>query len=73
MTGVVWANVVLAIPFLIAFIAVPLWMTFRRPNIGADHTQAHSYLRAKAALAAAEASAPGRVTSDARHDHRVAA
>jgi hypothetical protein len=73
MTGVVWANVLLAIPFLIAFIAVPLWMTFRRPSIGTDHTQAHSYLRAKTALAALDASAPGRVTSDARHDHRIAA
>ena len=73
MSGVVWANVVLAIPFLIAFIAVPLWMTFRRPNIGADHSQAHSYLRAKAALATLDASARGRATSDARHEHRVAA
>jgi hypothetical protein len=73
MTGVVWANVVLAIPFLIAFIAVPLWMTFRYPSTGADHTQAHSYLHAKAALAAVDVSAPGRVTSDARHDHRIAA
>jgi hypothetical protein len=69
MTGVVWANVVLAIPFLIAFIAVPLWMTFRRPNVGADHSQAHAYLRAKAALAAVT---PGRATDDA-HEHRIAA
>jgi hypothetical protein len=68
MTAVVWANVALAIPFLLAFIAVPLWMTFRRPNAGADHSRAHTYLRAKAAFAA-----PSRVTSDVRPEHRVAA
>jgi hypothetical protein len=37
MTGVVWANLLLAVPFLIAFIGVPLWMTFRRPQSAADH------------------------------------
>jgi hypothetical protein len=68
MTAVVWANVALAIPFLLAFIAVPLWMTFRRPNTGADHSRAHTYLRAKAAFAA-----PSRLSSDVRHEHRAAA
>ena len=31
MTAVVWANILLTLPFLIAFIAVPLWWTFKRP------------------------------------------
>ena len=68
MTTVVWANVALAIPFLLAFIAVPLWMTFRRPNTATDHSQAHTYLRVKAAFAA-----PRRVSSGVRHEHRAAA
>ena len=73
MTAVVWANVLLAIPFLIAFIGIPLWMTFRRPQTGADHSQARAYLRAKAALASTAVAAPGRVTVDTRHADRVAA
>jgi hypothetical protein len=51
MTALVWANILLAIPFLIAFIGIPLWMTFRRPDTGADHSRAHAYLAAKTALA----------------------
>jgi hypothetical protein len=47
MTAIVWINLVLTIPFLVAFIGVPLWMTFRTPQIGPDHAQAHAYLRAK--------------------------
>jgi hypothetical protein len=46
---VVLANLTLAIPFLVAFIAIPLWMTFKHPDTGADHTQARRYLRARAA------------------------
>jgi hypothetical protein len=74
MTAVVWANVLLAIPFLIAFIGVPLWLTFRRPHTGPDHTQARTYLRAKSALASAgaPARAPSRFSSGT-HSHRAAA
>ena len=73
MTAVVWANVALAIPFLLAFIGIPLWMTFRRPHTGPGHSQAHAYLRAKAALARASTATPGRAISDTRHAGRVAA
>ena len=73
MTAVVWANVALAIPFLLVWIGIPLWMTFRRPQTGADHSQARAYLRARAALASTTAAAPGRVTVDTRHADRVAA
>lgn len=47
MTAVVWANILLAIPFLGAFIGIPLWMTFKRPQTGADHAEARAYLRAR--------------------------
>ena len=47
--AVLLANIVLAIPFLVAFIGIPLWMTFARPETGADHTRAQRYLRARAA------------------------
>jgi hypothetical protein len=56
MTAVVWANILLAVPFLIAFIAVPMWLTFTRPNTAPDHTQARAYLRAREALAEARPS-----------------
>lgn len=67
MTAVVWANVLLAIPFLIAFIAIPLWITHRRQST-TDHSRAHAYLAAKAALAeagtapVASGTRPGRRT-----------
>ena len=73
MTAVVWANVALAIPFLLVWIGIPLWMTFRHPQTGTDHSQARAYLRARAALASTTAAAPGRVTVDTRHADRVAA
>jgi hypothetical protein len=74
MTAVVWANVLLAIPFLIALIGIPLWMTFRRPHTGPDHSQARTYLRAKAALATAHTPVPAssRFTGGA-YSHRAAA
>ena len=31
MSAVVWANILLALPFLAAFIGVPLWLTFKPP------------------------------------------
>lgn len=37
MSAIVWANVLLTLPFLIAFIAVPLVWTFTRPPAAADH------------------------------------
>jgi hypothetical protein len=64
-TAVVWASVLLAIPFLIAFSGVPLWMTFKRPQAGPDHSQAHAYLRSKAAFAEAGAVTRTPVTSGA--------
>jgi hypothetical protein len=67
MTAVVWANVLLAIPFLIAFTGIPLWITLRRQSIS-DHSQAHAYLAAKAALAEV---GPGPVTGAARPARRL--
>ena len=53
--AVLLANIALAIPFLVVFIALPLWFTFKRPETGADHTEAHRYLRARAAQVRAQA------------------
>jgi len=50
MTALVITSILLTIPFLVAFIATPLWMTFRRPETAPDHSQAHTYLRARQAL-----------------------
>jgi hypothetical protein len=49
MTALVLASILLTIPFLVAFIGVPLWMTFKRPDTGADHTGAQRYLRVRSA------------------------
>jgi hypothetical protein len=53
MSAIVWANILLTLPFLIAFIGLPLWLTFYRPETAPDHTEARAYLRARSALAAA--------------------
>ena len=49
MTALVLASILLTIPFMVAFIGIPLWMTFTRPDAGADHTGALRYLRARSA------------------------
>ncbi|HET7247695.1 MAG TPA: hypothetical protein VFJ07_22995 [Streptosporangiaceae bacterium] len=51
MTAVVWANILLAIPFLVTFIAVPLWWTFKRSPAAPDHSEAHAYLRNRTTFA----------------------
>jgi hypothetical protein len=51
MSSIVWANISLAAVFIAAFIGIPLWMAFRRPDTAPDHSQAHAYLAAKASLA----------------------
>jgi hypothetical protein len=55
MTALVITSILLTIPFLVAFIAVPLWLTFRRPDSAPDHSQAHAYFRARQALKLAPA------------------
>lgn len=55
MTALVITSILLTIPFLVAFTAVPLWMTFKRPDTAPDHSQAHSYLQARQALKLAPA------------------
>lgn len=51
MTALVLAGLLMTIPFVLAFAGIPLWMTFRRPETAPDHSQAVSYLQARAAIA----------------------
>jgi hypothetical protein len=53
MTALVWANFPLALLFLLAWTAIPLWMVIKHPETGPDHSEAHAYLAAKAAEGAA--------------------
>jgi hypothetical protein len=53
LSAVIWANILLAIPFLAGFTGIPLWMTFKRPQPGPDHSSAHAYLHTKDVFAAA--------------------
>ena len=74
MSAIVWANILLTLPFLIAFIGIPLWMTFKLPQTGPDHAEARAYLRARSAFAAAMArrSAPA-ADQPAENPQRVSA
>jgi hypothetical protein len=56
-SSIVWVNIALTVPFIAAFIGIPLWMTIRRPEAAADHSQARAYLAAKASRSARPAAA----------------
>jgi len=73
MTAVVWANILLALPFLITFIVVPLWWTFKRSPAGADHSEAHAYLRTRTAFSEALARRAARAHAPAHTSARSAA
>jgi hypothetical protein len=55
MTAIVWVNMALTIPFLAAFIGVPLWITFRTPPAGPGRAHARAHRHANTARAAASA------------------
>ena len=46
MTPLVWANLPLALLFVLAWAGVPLWMIFKRPDTASDFSDAHAYLAA---------------------------
>ncbi|HWG65145.1 MAG TPA: hypothetical protein VG253_25965 [Streptosporangiaceae bacterium] len=48
MTGLVWLNFPLAALIFAGIVGVPLWLTFRRPETGPDHSQAWTYCRTRA-------------------------
>jgi hypothetical protein len=50
MSAWVWVNVMLGVPFLLVWVGIPLWMTFKRPDTPPDFSAARAYLNAKAAL-----------------------
>jgi hypothetical protein len=64
MSSAVWMNLVMAVPFIGAFIGIPLWMTLKRPEHAPDHSQARAYLAAR--QAAVPAMAAVRVVQPAR-------
>ena len=45
-----------------------MWMTFKRPQTGPDHTDARAYLRARTAFAAALARPAARTRVGVRSD-----
>jgi hypothetical protein len=47
MTTPVWINLILALPFVLAFIAIPLWMTWKHRDTAPDFAPARAYLTAK--------------------------
>jgi hypothetical protein len=69
MSAVVWANVLLTLPFLIAFIGLPLWLTFHRPQTAPDHAEARAYLNTRDHLRRR----PGSPPRPARQDRRLTA
>ncbi len=47
MNSILWLNIGLTVPFLLAFIGVPLWLTLRHTDASPGHTQARAYLAAR--------------------------
>ena len=50
MSALLWVNVTLGVPFLLVWVGIPLWMTFKHPQTAPDFSAARAYLNAKAAL-----------------------
>ena len=46
MTPILWANILLVMPFILIWVGVPLWMTVKRPQATPDFSSAHAYLAA---------------------------
>ena len=53
MTGAVIANFPIIALIVLGIVGVPLWMTFKRPQTGADHSEARAYLRSRDSFASA--------------------
>ena len=47
MTPIMWANILLVMPFILIWVGVPLRMTFKHQDAAPDFSEAHSYLAAK--------------------------
>jgi len=60
MTLTLWANIILAVPFVLAIIGIPLWLTWRRTDTEPDHAAARRYLAVTAARRAPARQAPPR-------------
>ena len=63
MTSLVWANISLALLFLLAWSGIPLWMVIKRPDPQPDYSDAHTYLAATAARPAATTLEPARAVA----------
>lgn len=69
-SSIVW-NMILIVPFLVAFIGIPLWMTWKHLDRAADHSASHQYLTAKAEYLTSQAGrrrAPARPAPAGAHD-----
>jgi hypothetical protein len=63
MTSLVWANISLALLFLLAWSGIPLWMVIKRPDPQPDYSDAHAYLAATAARPAATTLRPAKAAA----------
>jgi hypothetical protein len=64
MTPLVWATIALCAVAALLVVGIPYWITFMRPNHTPDHSEAHAYLAARAAMA--EGVAPGQADRQTR-------
>ena len=42
MSSILWLNIGLAVPFVLAFIGFPLWLTLRHADTAPDHAKARA-------------------------------
>jgi hypothetical protein len=66
MTPLVIANFPIAALFILAWVAIPLWMVLKRPDRQPDFSGARAYYCAKAELSRAAEPARQAVLSDKR-------
>jgi hypothetical protein len=63
MSAWVWVNVLQGVPFVLVWVGIPLWMTFKHPDTPPDFSAARAYLDAKAALVTAAEPEPAQAAA----------
>jgi hypothetical protein len=71
MSSLVWLNIPLAILVVLAIVAIPLWMTFKRPERHPDYAEARAHFRTKTARVSGQAvTVGGHVLAGAERPRR---
>ena len=70
MTPILWANILLVMPFILIWVGVPLWLTVRH-QAAPGFSEAHAYLAAKQRQAPPHSTGRGQGVASQREPQLV--